>query len=89
MTNKARTASQDWETILRQAIEDYRTAGGNVQQLATASGFQAIAIWQFLRGERTTLTLRSANKLGDVLGLTIGPVTRRRKLTGTLGNTTG
>lgn len=85
MTNNAGSGDQ-WETIIRQAIGDYLDAGGNVQRLANASGYQPIAIWQFIRGERTTLTLRSAAKLAGVLGLRLAakrkPVSRSAKLVG-------
>lgn len=72
MSNRA-GSPDEWESIIRQAIGDYLDAGGNVQQLANKSGFQPIAIWQFIRGERATLTLRSAAKLASVLGLRLVP----------------
>jgi len=78
MPNSART-TDEWETIIRQAIADYLADGGKVQRLANASGYQPIAIFQFISGERTTMTLRNAAKLANVLGLRLVAKRRRSK----------
>lgn len=63
--------ADEWDTIIRSAIADYLAAGGNVHQLSLASGYQEIAIWQYIQGKRQTITLANASKLAGALGLTI------------------
>jgi plasmid maintenance system antidote protein VapI len=60
---------------LRQAVRD---AGLSVNAVATAAGIPQPVLHRFMSGERD-LTLRTAQKLADYLGLTLQPHQRARR----------
>lgn len=64
----------DFETKLRQAIGAAKKAGRSYYDIAKASGVNYGVLHRFVTEERCNITIQTAGKLLEALGLEIRPI---------------